>query len=176
MKKLVLLLLVLISIGLNAQENYKWNVLIDSIPKSKEKLYTDAKVFVVKTWNSANNVIQIDDKENGHIAVKGLLKQPIMSLGMSIGDVYYSYIVNFYFKENKTKITIDDVRFRDQTIGQIWDTYLGQLPTTEYPGLTKAGLSKKYYEKLYNDIHFELQNIVNLYTVEIKKETKTDNW
>ena len=176
MKKLFFFTILLISSNLFAQENYKWDVVIDSLQKSKDKLYNDTKVFIVKTWNSANNVIQLDDKENSHIMVKGIIQEPISAGGTIIGDAYYSYLVNFYFKDNKAKISIDNVQFSKQTVGMIWDTYLVNLPTKEYPGMTKAGLSKKSYERLYTNLNFKLQSIIDMYIIDIKKESKIDNW
>ena len=52
--------------------NYSEVVNVDSV--KKEELYNRAKHWLVETFNSAKDVIQIDDKENGEIVGKGYFK------------------------------------------------------------------------------------------------------
>jgi len=52
--------------------NYSEVVNVDSV--KKEELYNRAKHWLVETFKSAKDVIQIDDKENGEIVGKGYFK------------------------------------------------------------------------------------------------------
>jgi len=176
MKKLILFALLFICVSLFSQKNYSWTI-VDSVPKTKDLLYKDTKVFIAKTWKSAKSVTEIDDKESGHIMLKCKSIQPVKNGGIIIGDAIYKYYVNFYFKENKIKFTLDEVVYETNTINSIWDKYLIVLPQLEYPGLLKAGLSEKSYKFLYYNLNNELQMIVESYLIDIKKQsTINDNW
>jgi len=101
--------------SLFSQENYTWTI-VDSVPKTKDLLYKDTKVFIAKTWKSAKSVIEIDDKESGHIMLKCRSIQAVKNGGVVIGDAIYQYSVNLYFKENKIKFTLNDVAYDKNTI------------------------------------------------------------
>lgn len=176
MKKLMLFVLLIIVTNLFSQENYSWSI-VDSISKSKDLLYKDTKVFISKTWKSAKTVTEIDDKESGHIMLKCKSIQPVKNGGVIIGDAIYQYSVNFYFKENKIKFTLNDVVYNSNTINSMWDRYLNTLPQLEYPGLSKAGITEKGYKFLRDNLNNELQLIVDSYLISIKKpSTLNENW
>lgn len=91
----------------NAQTNFKWDIM-DSIPKTKSQIYSDTKIFIAKTWKSAQNVIQNDDKESGNIIIKGSSIQKV-NHSMNVFTYIYNYTVTFKMKDNKYKIIIDNV-------------------------------------------------------------------
>lgn len=71
MKKLISIAIVLMSIlPLYSQENFKWDIVTEVPGLSKNELYSITKMFIAKTWKSANNVIQNDDKDAGQILVR----------------------------------------------------------------------------------------------------------
>lgn len=89
--------------------NFDW-VMIDSSKYTKTELYAITKNWIANYWNDANTVIKNDSKEDGTITVRGSSKQ---YAGNSINPqaiiYYYKYNINFYFKDNKYKMTIKDV-------------------------------------------------------------------
>jgi len=56
MKNILLFALLFICGSLFSQENYSWTI-VDTVPKTKDLLYKDRKVFIAKTWKSAQSVI-----------------------------------------------------------------------------------------------------------------------
>ncbi|GDX53515.1 hypothetical protein LBMAG27_25620 [Bacteroidota bacterium] len=81
---------------------YKSIQKIDSA--SKDELYSRAKVWIATTFNSANDVIQLDDKTNGQIIIKGKYSfknyniESFIPLNISIG-----------IKDGKYKIEITEI-------------------------------------------------------------------
>jgi len=167
MKKIILFLSILFCAFLQSfsQENYNWTV-IDSVAKTKAVLYNDTKVFIAKTWESGKAVTQIDDKESGHILIKGIAKVPAKVMGSVSFYILYSYIIDFKFKDNKYKFVLNEVAYDSYiSTDNLWSGYL-KLPTKKENPL-----------KLYDNLMAELQRIVDLYISDIKKENKnTDNW
>jgi hypothetical protein len=81
--------------------NYSGVVNVDSV--NKAELYNRAKHWLVETYNSAKDVIQIDDKENGEIMGKGYF------------EVYWT--ITFYAGQNvgiwnTLRIQAKDGRYR----------------------------------------------------------------
>ena len=159
-----------------SQEFLSWSA-VDTISKSKDILYSDAKNLIATNWKSSKSVIQLDDKENGQIMIKGVVKQNITSLGFTLpGNVYYNYTINFLFKDNKFKITLNNVGYESETLGRGWGNYLINTPQPEYPGAKVCGMQKKDYNKLIERLKNDLQGLFDLCVAELKKETKNDDW
>lgn len=172
MKKLILLLSLLvfsISYG-NAQTDFKWDR-IDSIAKSKEQLYSDTKLFLAEKWNNSKAVIQVDDKAEGIIAIKGTYTYSYMS-GV-LKRFVYSYSIKFMFKDGKVRVVIDNVT------GQLFagGTDMGSvLVSDSYPeenGKTKTGgVREAHFLEIMAGLKSHIQGIVDLYLQEIKKPSK----
>lgn len=114
MKKLVLLIsIMMLNLAAFAQDNSKYGVgampIVDGMVVFSEvvpvegvtadQLYTRAKMAVAEMFKSAKDVIQLDDKENGVIIVKG-------SNQIGSDPVYVHFTLRFYAKDEKYKIDI----------------------------------------------------------------------
>lgn len=83
-------------------------VILDS-STSKLELYSRVREWFAKTYNSAMNVIQMDDKENGKIIGKALMKvyfKTIFNSNYSGGNI--NYTISIYVKDGKYKYEITD--------------------------------------------------------------------
>lgn len=60
---------------------YTGIVEVDSV--SSSQLYTRAKYWIASAFNSAPDVIKLDDKESGKFIVKGLIEVPVKFYGAS---------------------------------------------------------------------------------------------
>lgn len=111
MKKLVLLIsIMMLNLAAFAQDNSKYGVgampIVDGMVVFSEvvpvegvtadQLYTRAKMAVAEMFKSAKDVIQLDDKENGVIIVKGSNNYD--------PDVYSHFTLKVYIKDNKYKV------------------------------------------------------------------------
>lgn len=80
--------------------------------KSASDLYAHIKLWIAENFRSANDVIQLDDKENGVLVVKGNIPITMKTL---VGMYTYSMHTNFKFetKENRFRYTADVVSVVD---------------------------------------------------------------
>ena len=156
--------LLLFSLTLTAQTNFKWDVIIDNLDGDKSELYARTKVFISEAWNSAEDVIQYDDPETGMIVVSGISMQEMYSL-LENHTWTFSYTVKFYQKDNKCRLIIEDVDCLSAPA-------VNNFPVVDaYPtekGRRKTSLSKKRYLELMAMLKAELQIIVDVYDASLK--------
>ena len=91
-------------------------VMIDNITKaegiSKDELYSNAKVWLALFFNSATDVIKLDDKENGIIISKGLFafawKGGLFNMNYN-SNCYFT--LKIYCKEGRFRVIWTDFKF-----------------------------------------------------------------
>jgi hypothetical protein len=126
MKK-VLLILVFISIlgkigttqelpmdSTTGKYTFQGVVKVDST--SKNELYSRAREWFAKTFNSANNVIQMDDKEAGKIIGKGCFKVRCGKWDWDDRKIergVINFTLSIYIKDGKFKYVITDFSHED---------------------------------------------------------------
>lgn len=181
MKKTILLITFILSfINSNAQYKFKWDV-TDSVPKTKEQIYSDTKVFIAKTWRSAQNVIQNDDKEAGNIIVVGNSIHKVF-YSLNTYNFVYRYTIEFKMKDGKYKIIIDNVycysnnpeklnSFKLFKIEPFDAEYIKQKSFFGGPG----NLPEEKAVDLIVSLKAHLQSIVNEYRTFMKTENSNSN-
>ena len=171
LKKIIISALIL-SNSLFAQKNFNWTA-TDSVQKTKAQIYSDTKLFIAETWKSAKEVIQNDDKDAGVILVKGKsIQHSIFQLN---DHVYtYNYSVKFLFKENKYKISIENVKCESAIVaGNVWPLVEPTEITTERVG----GVPSKKLAEMMDSLKAELTSIVSSYEKNIKTQSqKNTDW
>lgn len=122
MKTLFTTLLVLIAFGSFAQEQAPADLPVDESGKinftevvqvdgtDKAELYTRARAWFATTFNSANNVLEMDDKEAGVLIGNAYRDITIMSLGIPV-RVKFWYNVKVYQKDGRYKYDITDLSY-----------------------------------------------------------------
>ena len=180
MKKLILSIVMLVSLTTFGQTNFKWEK-IDSIPKTKDQIYSDTKVFIAEQWNSAKDVIQSDDKEGGIIVLKGL-SQKNLAYATVTYNYTYSYIVKFMSKDGKVKIVIDNVHCQSMSFNgkeypnQKIEPFDGDVCLDPNCGKPNSKLGNKVVIMM-GELRAELQGIVDSYEKYIKTTSTTkDGW
>tara|TARA_B110000003_G_scaffold264999_1_gene290362 strand:+ start:1927 stop:2895 length:969 start_codon:yes stop_codon:yes gene_type:complete len=90
-------------------------VIIDKITKSegvsKKELYSNAKVWVASYFNSATDVIKLDDKENGIIIAKGLFSFTYTGIFGIINSSNCYFTLKIQCKEERFRIIWTDLKF-----------------------------------------------------------------
>ena len=89
---------------------------IDSMSGSKNEIFANANEWVAKTFNSAKDVIQMNDKEAGRIIAKGVMESDVDMGIAGISDFFVSFTMSIYVKDGKTKIDFTDFILTDQYI------------------------------------------------------------
>lgn len=176
MKKIKLLFVFvigMIALQSKAQTNFKWDK-IDSVNKTKSQIYSDTKLFIAQTWNSAQNVIQNDDKESGSILIKGSIKETI-TYGVSPYTYWYNYSITFLMKDNKVRIILDNVICNTMFItgSNVTVSCLPVFEDDNYPevAFSMSNLSKKKQKELMYKLKNDLQHIVDDYIKTIKSQS-----
>ena len=160
-----------------SQENFIWNHL-DSINKTEAQLYSDTKLFIARYYNSAQDVIQNDDKEAGLILIKG--HKPVYVKKWNGTLTYtYGYTVIFRFRDGKYKMTIENVHCKSTDWSSSNETPLCIEPfnnISEYD-MCWGCQPKKTATQVMESLKKGLQENIDLYQFNIKKETiLTDDW
>ena len=109
------------------KENYLLNYeeVVEVPGLSKDELYDKLRRFVVINYNSANNVIQLDDKDSGNIIVKGLLPYNINWMGVSSYNSRHTLDIKVKDGRYKYKITSYGMEQYDSTTGYWEETFRG---------------------------------------------------
>jgi len=155
-----------------AQKDFQWDV-IDTISKTKSEIYTDTKLFIAETWNSAQSVIQNDDKEGGVILVKGITKVSTF-FQLNPHDYTYKYTVKFFQKEGRFKIVLDEVHCTSALCQM--NEWPKVEPTEDYSKKV-GGVPTKRLEPMMIELKANLQAIVDAYLIKIKNPSvKANDW
>lgn len=103
--------------------NYSEVVTVDSSSK-KDVLYGKSKLWFANTFKSSNNVVQLDDKENGIILGKGtIIKNEVK--GLTNIRKTWNFTIKIQVKDGKYKAEIYDINY-------IWEmpgNTIGQAPS-----------------------------------------------
>lgn len=174
MKSLILLLVIILSPSIYGQTNFNWDK-VDSISKNKNEIYSTTKMFISQTWNSAQDVIQNDDKDAGMILLKGLSVQSLFFQGNN-HTWTFSYTVKFLMKDNKYRIIIENVYCQSAKCLQYeWP----HMPVSDnYPtekGLKLTGVSEQKYLEIMTKLKQELQFIIDNYEKNIETPSNANS-
>ncbi len=168
MKKILSILLFIVSVNFSfSQTDFKWEK-IDSVPKTKDQIYSDTKMFIAENWKSAQNVIQNDDKEGGVILVKGLNEQSVSFTYVFV----FEYSVKILFKENKYKLVIENVHCAKSYNNKGGSCYNCLEPFegenyTDKGSFSSSVLPKKYAINIMALLKKDLQGIVDEYETKL---------
>ncbi|MBK9151030.1 MAG: DUF4468 domain-containing protein [Saprospiraceae bacterium] len=181
MKKSLLFTLFLVVANIsNSQDNFIWDEIIDSLNLNKDQIYSSTKMFIASNWNSANHVIQNDDKEAGNILIKGISHQKITAW-LNTYNYIYSYTLTFKIKDNKVKVSIRDV-FCDRAYltslkcePKLIHPFTGKnCPTTG--NINCLGPAKEKVIAMMSQLNKELDSIIDLYVDHLGNTINEDDW
>lgn len=177
MKKVLIALLLTYGLTSIGQNNFVFN-LTDSTTKSKSEIYTATKLFIATYWKSAQAVVQNDDKEGGIILIKGIITMETTHF-LSQWTFDYAYTVTFKMKDNKYKVTLDNVYCQDARIQT--GKKMGKVEPCLEPNCPDNGTFENPLPGL-NKIHPMMKSLHgNLFTILLDyktfiNSTKKDDW
>ncbi|MHA3061178.1 DUF4468 domain-containing protein [Acinetobacter sp. ANC 4631] len=139
---------------------------IDINGKSKDQLFEASKIWIAKSFNSSNNVIQYADKESGSIIGKGNMKFPCDGFidCSAFGNDRVNFTIKIDTKDNKARVTLSDITRTPLTyINGGLNTNIGKdLPITQV--------------KQQQQVKPALQSIIRQYKSEVTSQTNQSNW
>jgi hypothetical protein len=86
---------------------YEQVVRVDSAT-SQSDLFARSREWFAKTYRSANNVIQLEDKENGKIVGKGVFSVTGKSMGTTYDSGIINYTITVQAKDGRYKYTLEN--------------------------------------------------------------------
>jgi hypothetical protein len=183
MKKSILTfaLLTALTIAVFGQEplTYTEVVQVDSV--SKTELYNRAKLWFATVYNSANDVLQMDNKESGEIVGKAILKyNPTVFSGSEQTKGNIKYTIKVFVKDGRYKYEITDF-IHDPYGNQYGKSSMG-LITTEKECPTPKPMAKAWSNKVWDDIKNQIDSNMKSLIVSLKgdmskkSESKKSDW
>lgn len=150
---------------------YSEVVLVDSLV-SKQELYSRAREWFAKAYNSANNVIQMEDNVNGKIIGKALVPVKLKVLGTVYDAGSIHYTISLYLKDGRYKYEITDFYHTGNSLKNIED--YGACENMINSDYKVSGVSQK---KNFNGYLFQMDNNVKDLISDLKASmtTKTIN-
>lgn len=143
---------------------------------SKETSFIKASEWIASKYNSANDAVQLSDKEAGIIICKGMFQHEYgksMTYGNLWGNIYYTLTIKF--KDDRIKITVKDFKHETRLPGNMISVSLGAVNTGDHPKWGKKKHVKEYWNDLKSTCTAYGYNIINgLY--EFITNTDNDDW
>jgi hypothetical protein len=144
---------------------------VDSV--KKDLLFGYVKVWLGKTYKSANNVIQVEDKETGKIIVKAITSTYIENWAKKHDGGKVDYILEIDVKDNKVKLHF--YNYSHNCYNCKGNGSGGSL-LNEKPACGTFSLLKKYFEKIKDQADDERILIINSFKEEMKKIKTNNDW
>lgn len=145
-----------IPIDENGKINFNDVVKVDSV--SSKELYVRAKQFFVNIFKSANDVVQMDDKESGIIVGKGFNDIYIKILANPVA-IQMWYSIKIQCKDGRYKYEIYDINFKSYS-----SQYAASSSSPAEPTFDK----KTYYKK-----NGEPRDVNEKYKIEMTKSVES---
>ena len=153
-------------------------VIIDNITKaeglSKNTLYSNAKVWLASFFNSATDVIKLDDKENGIIIAKGLFNFSTTGLLGLPQDNNCFFTLKIYCKEERFRVIWTDFQFTLTPLGSKYPYDYTFMNPYEEDGVTTNNIRVKLKEGCLRFIDKSNYSLTKDLTK--KRQTLDDDW
>ena len=145
----------------------------------KIELYSRAREWFVKTYNSADDVLQMDDKESGKLLGKAFNDITFESIMGSMFTTRMFYTVKIYIKDGRYKYEITDIYYKSYASAQVpsMTTYPDDWFIPEEK-VFKSNGKEKVINKGYRNATLESINnlILNLKNSMNIQEKENNSW
>lgn len=149
MRNILLFTFVFISTNIHGQENLNFEKVIQADKMSKSLIFIKVNEWFASNYSSANDVIQMAEKDEGIIIGKGNLSYNHKGYLYRCYEGYIGYTIKVYTKDNRFKVVLSN--FQHTVIASNTEAcQLGLITTSEE--FTNTGISKKYHNIVWNDI------------------------
>lgn len=163
-------LILLLNISLNGQEVLSYSKIIQTDSVGKTILFVTLNDWFASTYSSANEVIQMADKEAGVIIGKGVIKYDYGKMIYNCYDGYINYTIKAYVKDNRYKVELEN--FRHTVLpGASSLCELGLITTSEFYSEKKSS-QNNYNNKVWSDIKTKVWGFSKDIYTSLENETK----
>jgi hypothetical protein len=145
-------------------------ILVDSI--NKASIFISINEWFAKTYNSANDVIQINDKEEGIIIGNGIIIYNYGKVSYSCSEGSLKYSIKVSVKNNKYKIELSNF-IHTVNIGNNLKCQLGLINNSDL--YSTSGMYKGIQNDVWNDIKLKIEQFSNSIFQSIESHTQKIN-
>lgn len=134
MKKCLFLMLMMVSMSVMAQEEpIQFDEVVKAEGKSVPELYTTIKMWVATNYNSAQDVIQMDDAQNGILICKGAFEYDHgKGITGEVMDGWVDYTLKVQVREGRYKVSVGNFVHKANPVRNgRYDWSLGLITTRE---------------------------------------------
>ncbi len=157
----------LLSIITYGQEGITFSKVIRVDSVGKAELFSTINDWFASTYNSANDVIQMADKEDGTIIGKGSMNYSFGKAVYGCYEGYINYTIKAYIKDNRYKIELSNFSH----VGNGSACSLSNITTAEFYATT--GMSKNYQNNVWKDLKTKIELFSNDIFESLNKKTKS---
>lgn len=138
------------------EEAIKFSEVVNEEGKTVQELYPIIKAWIASSFKSANDVIQMDDPNNGIIICKCVFKY-IYPGGIKYAnmDGYVTYTLKLQVRDGRYKINIEDFLHRSGAVQFTEHWSMGLITTREK---YKNKLTYKVFNDAWTDIQYTCEN------------------
>lgn len=181
MKRLLMLFLLFFIVGFGySQEPLEYSEVIYTDSVGKDMIYAAIYEWFALNYNSANDVIQMSDKEAGIIIAKGIKRYSAGKWNRTCYEGIINYAIKVYTKDNRYKVVLTNfIHSVDPQRNPV--CALGLITTAE--GHPSTGRMKKFNDEIWNEIKSKMKVFstgifmsMESKTKDIKKENENDDW
>jgi len=163
------------------QEKLTYSEVVQTDSISQNELYNRAKLWFATTYNSANDVLQMDNKEEGQLIGKAILKyNPNVLSGSEQTKGNINYTIKIFVKNGRYKYEITD--FIHDPYGNQYGKYSMGVITTSEECPNPKPMAKGWSDKVWKDIKSQIETNMNSLIPSMKQgmkkktETKKSDW
>lgn len=179
-KKIMIIALVVLGINTaQAQQKFTVEKVITAEGMTKSQIYVKVNEWFATTYNSSNDVIQMNDKEAGIMVGNG--SESYFKKGMAYGcySGRLKYTIKVSAKEGRYKVELTNWMHTIKR-GNAPQCELGMLTTAE--SYATKGMSKKYHNLVWNELKTQATDFSNGMFSSIEKKVSAkdapanDDW
>lgn len=160
------------SIPRNAEGRYEYTGVVNVDSASADKLYSNAKLFIVEAFKSGKDVTQLNDDDAKTVAGSGNDKIVTKGMAGSAIDKRIKFRIFIQCKEGRYKYTINnfEISFVSQMVNNT-------VPFEYEKGYKNKYLSKKQTEEVYEIFKSDMANLIEKLKKTMASETSlTKDW
>lgn len=164
MKKTLICFMMLCSLAIQAKELTE---VVEMPEKNKSQLYSSAREWFAEVFNSAEDVLQMDNPTLGTLI--GKVKGSVVAYYDDVSiDSPYNYTIKISIKDGKYKYTIKDIVLVTERGGKSYEVFKKQSQSMENE------MAVKMYKGILNSIDKNMEGLIT----NLKKKMKSveDTW
>jgi hypothetical protein len=143
---------------------------------TKDVLYSRGYEWFAKTFKSAQDVIQMQDKERGKLIGRGMLGDinVKVSMGTYLLRGYIKFTISLYFKDGKYKFEITD--FNHESVPTPKGFYNGGSLENEKAACGKTVITNKKWKNIKNQAKEKIELLIDDLKKFMVTEPSGDDW